>query len=258
MTAPAPETADAVSYIPIGRVVGGYVTPVGMPLQTAASADQPLQVHIHPDYAAGLRDLEAFEFVWLLTHLHLASQQPLEVVPFLDTQSHGVFATRSPARPNRIGLSLVQLIRIDGTTLHCLGNDLVNDTPVLDIKPFVPRFDVRSTERIGWFAGRLQHLEATRADQRMTLPPTARQASQATQGRLISSPDGPCHPGTSKQAERVPRWQRRNTKARNHWKCGARSGSPWPVKALQATGASNCFARWANTAPSPRRPRRSA
>lgn len=163
----APE-AEKVSYQPIGRVVGGYKAPAGMPLQTAASPDQPLRVDIDPAYAAGLRDLEAFEFVWLLTHLHLAKTLPLEVVPFLDTQSHGVFATRSPARPNRIGLSLVQLVRIDGTTLHCLGNDLMDGTPVLDVKPFVPRFDVRSTERIGWFADRLQHLDAARADQRMT------------------------------------------------------------------------------------------
>lgn len=173
MSAIEPET---VSYQPIGRVVGGYPAPAGMPLQTAASADQPLRIDIHAGYAAGLRDLEAFEFVWLITHLHLAKTEPLEVVPFLDTQSHGVFATRSPARPNRIGLSLVQLVRIDGTTLHCLGNDLVDGTPVLDIKPYVPRFDVRDTQRIGWFANRLQHLEAARADQRMTAPAPGRQA----------------------------------------------------------------------------------
>lgn len=159
-----------VSYQPIGRVVSDHKALAGMPLQTAASADQPLRIDIHPAYAAGLRDLEAFEFVWLLTHLHLAKTEPLEVVPFLDTQSHGVFATRSPARPNRIGLSVVQLVRIDGTTLHCLGNDLVDGTPVLDVKPYVPRFDVRDTQRIGWFADRLQHLEAARADQRMAAP----------------------------------------------------------------------------------------
>ena len=162
-------TAETVvTYHPIGQVIGGHPTPAGMPLQTAASADHPLRIDIHPEYAAGLRDLEAFEFVWVLTHLHLAKTEPLEVVPFLDTRSHGVFATRSPARPNRIGLSIVQLVRIDGTTLHCMGNDLVDGTPVLDIKPFVPRFDVRDTERIGWFANRIQHLGTARADQRMT------------------------------------------------------------------------------------------
>lgn len=168
MSHATPGTGALVSYHPIGCVVGGYATPSGMPLQTAASADQPLRIDILPEYIAGLKDLDAFEFLWLLTHLHLAKTEPLEVVPFLDTQSHGVFATRSPARPNRIGLSLVQLVRIDGTSLHCLGNDLVDGTPVLDVKPFVPRFDVRSTDRIGWFANRLQHLDAARADRRMT------------------------------------------------------------------------------------------
>lgn len=168
MNTSAPDPRAPVSYRPIGRVVSGYTAPAGMPLQTAAAADQPLQIDVHAEYVAGLKDLEAFEFLWLLTHLHLAKTEPLEVVPFLDTQSHGVFATRSPARPNRIGLSIVQLVRLEGGTLHCLGNDLVDGTPVLDIKPFVPRFDVRSTERIGWFAQRLQHLDETRADQRMT------------------------------------------------------------------------------------------
>lgn len=164
------DDALQVSYRPIGRVLSCHAMPAGVPLQTAAAPDLPLQIEVYCDYVPGLRDLEAFEYLWLLTHLHLAKTQPLEVVPFLDTQSHGVFATRSPARPNRIGLSVVQLVRIDGATLHCLGNDLVDGTPVLDIKPYVPRFDVRTTERIGWFETRLQHLEATRADRRMTAP----------------------------------------------------------------------------------------
>ncbi|MBL0919281.1 MAG: tRNA (N6-threonylcarbamoyladenosine(37)-N6)-methyltransferase TrmO [Hydrogenophaga sp.] len=167
MKTPQPD-ASLVSYRPIGRVSSRYSSPAGMPLQTAAAADQPLQIEVQADYGAGLKDLEGFEYLWVLTHLHLARSAPLDVVPFLDTRSHGVFATRSPARPNRIGMSLVQLVHVDGTTLFCLGNDLVDGTPVLDIKPFVPHFDVRHTERIGWFAERLQYLETTRADQRMT------------------------------------------------------------------------------------------
>ncbi|WP_288252351.1 tRNA (N6-threonylcarbamoyladenosine(37)-N6)-methyltransferase TrmO [uncultured Hydrogenophaga sp.] len=166
---PAKDEALVVRYQPIGRVRSAYATPEGVPLQTAASPDQPVRVEIDAAYLDGLKDVEGFDHLWLFTHLHLARTEPLEVTPFLDTRTHGVFATRSPARPNRIGLSLVRLVRVDGATLHCLGNDLVDGTPVLDIKPYVPRFDVREAGRIGWFADRLQHLEAARADRRMTV-----------------------------------------------------------------------------------------
>ena len=85
----------------------------------------------------------------------------------MDTHSHGVFATRAPARPNRIGLSIVQLVRVEGRDLHFLGNDMLDGTPVLDIKPYVPALDVRQTARVGWFAQGLQRLPTTVSDERM-------------------------------------------------------------------------------------------
>ncbi|ENO84712.1 SAM-dependent methyltransferase [Thauera linaloolentis] len=103
----------------------------------------------------------------LLTRLHLGTDEPLEVVPFLDDTGHGVFATRAPSRPNRIGLSIVRLAGIDGARLSFEGNDMVDGTPVLDIKPYVPAFDVRHTERIGWFAERLGQLRGKLSDGRM-------------------------------------------------------------------------------------------
>ncbi len=118
-------------------------------------------------YAAGLRDLEGFEYVILLTYMHQATSEPLEVVPFLDSVAHGVFATRSPIRPNRIGLSVVRLIAIQGSTLRFEGTDMLDGTPVLDIKPYVPAFDARQTDRIGWFASKLDQLLNKRADDRM-------------------------------------------------------------------------------------------
>ncbi len=166
---PMPNAAAPVSYQPIGHVRSPYTTPAGMPLQTAAALEQPVQIELDPAYLDGLQDIEGFDHLWLFTHLHLARTEPLQVTPFLDTRRHGVFATRSPARPNRIGLSLVRLLRVDGCTLHCAGNDMVDGTPVLDIKPYVPRFDVREAGRIGWFAERLQHLERARADGRMNI-----------------------------------------------------------------------------------------
>ena len=125
------------------------------------------KLEVFPAYAAGLRDLEGFEYVILLTYMHQATSEPLEVVPFLDSVAHGVFATRSPIRPNRIGLSVVRLIAIQGSTLRFEGTDMLDGTPVLDIKPYVPAFDARQTDRIGWFASKLDQLLNKRADDRM-------------------------------------------------------------------------------------------
>ena len=89
------------------------------------------------------------------------------MVPFLDNESHGVFATRAPARPNRLGLSIVRLLSVEDTTLRFSGNDMMDGTPVLDIKPYVPAFDVRQIERVGWFGARLDQLPRIRSDGRM-------------------------------------------------------------------------------------------
>ncbi|WP_326539151.1 tRNA (N6-threonylcarbamoyladenosine(37)-N6)-methyltransferase TrmO [Pseudorhodoferax sp.] len=158
---------DDIVCRPIGVVRSRFAVPEGVPIQTAGAPQEAGRIEVAPAYAAGLRDIEGFEYLIVLTHLHLCRQERLEVVPFLDDRSHGVFATRAPARPNRIGLSIVRLESVVGACLHFTGNDMVDGTPVLDIKPYVPRFDVRQTERVGWFAERLADLDAARADGRM-------------------------------------------------------------------------------------------
>ncbi|WP_159916948.1 tRNA (N6-threonylcarbamoyladenosine(37)-N6)-methyltransferase TrmO [Pantoea sp. 18069] len=157
---------SSIEVRPIGVVQSPFKTTTGMPIQTVASADAPARLEVFPEYAAGLRDIEGFEYLILITHLHQASEK-LEVVPFMDTRSHGVFATRAPARPNRLGLSIVRLVRVQGNCLHFQGNDMLDGTPVLDIKPYVPALDVRATERIGWFAQGLEKLASTVSDDRM-------------------------------------------------------------------------------------------
>ena len=152
---------------PIGHIRSRFPSAAGTPIQTAAAPDEEGQLELLPPFVPGLRDLEAFDYLVLITHFHQCEHERLEVTPFLDDQSHGVFATRAPARPNRLGLSIVRLLRIEGGTLHFSGNDMVDGTPVLDIKPYVPRFDVRAAERIGWFAGRLDALPGRTADERM-------------------------------------------------------------------------------------------
>lgn len=171
MTAPIGAPDGDIVCRPIGFIRSPFTDPVGTPIQTAAVPDQLARLELLHSFMVGLRDIDSFEFLIFVTHFHACAQERLEVTPFLDDRSHGVFATRAPARPNRIGLSIVRLLRVDGHVLHFAGNDMVDGTPVLDIKPYVPRFDVRSTERIGWFAGRLDALPDTRADGRMAAEP---------------------------------------------------------------------------------------
>ena len=157
---------ESIVLQPIGRVHSPFKHAVGMPIQTVAAQQHEGKIEVFAPFAAGLRDVQEFQYLILLTHLHEATEK-LEVVPFMDTSSHGVFATRAPARPNLIGLSIVELLGMDGCWLHFRGNDMLNGTPVLDIKPYVPQLDVRETERIGWFARGLDQLPGRLSDERM-------------------------------------------------------------------------------------------
>ncbi|MDR2334851.1 MAG: tRNA (N6-threonylcarbamoyladenosine(37)-N6)-methyltransferase TrmO [Burkholderiaceae bacterium] len=157
---------NTITLRPIGAIRSPFVSTQGMPIQTVAAADVEGELEVFEEFAAGLRDIEGFEYLIVLTHLHQATEK-LEVVPFMDTVSHGVFATRAPARPNRIGLSIVQLLQVQGRVLRFRGNDMLDGTPVLDIKPYVPRLDVRTTERIGWFGQGLERLPSAVSDDRM-------------------------------------------------------------------------------------------
>ncbi|OEZ29976.1 tRNA (N6-threonylcarbamoyladenosine(37)-N6)-methyltransferase TrmO [Variovorax boronicumulans] len=158
---------DPVVCRPVGIVRSRFTETSGMPIQTAGAPDEVGRLEVFAEFAPGLRDIEGFDYLILVTHLHRCAHERLEVVPFLDDATHGVFATRAPARPNRLGLSIVRLTAVESTTLHFSGNDMIDGTPVLDIKPYVPRFDVRETERVGWFGARLDQLPRTRSDGRM-------------------------------------------------------------------------------------------
>jgi len=158
--------ADSVIMRPIGTIRSPFRSAQGMPIQTVAAADVEGELEVFEAFADGLRDIEGFEYLILLTYLHKAGEK-LEVIPFMDTVSHGVFATRAPARPNRMGLSIVRLLQVKDRVLHFQGNDLLDGTPVLDIKPYVPELDARFTRRIGWFEKGLHQLHSTRSDDRM-------------------------------------------------------------------------------------------
>jgi tRNA-Thr(GGU) m(6)t(6)A37 methyltransferase TsaA len=164
MTTSQPDSP--ILYRPIGVVRSPFRHTAGMPIQSVAASGVGGTIDLDPAYADGLRDLEGFSHLILLTHLHLVQHYALNVVPFLDDRPHGIFATRSPKRPNPIGFSIVRLIRIEQSTLYVEDVDVVDGTPLLDLKPYVPTFDVRETDQIGWFAQRLDRLPVTRADER--------------------------------------------------------------------------------------------
>jgi tRNA-Thr(GGU) m(6)t(6)A37 methyltransferase TsaA len=154
---------DSITYTPIGIVHTPFSTLEGMPVQTVAAAGVAGTIELDPQFEPGLKDLGAFSHLILLTHLHQVTRYSLEVVPFLDDRPHGIFATRSPWRPNPIGISIVQLLEMSGCTLHIADVDLLDGTPLLDIKPFVPTFDHRDADQIGWFAGRLDRLQSVKS-----------------------------------------------------------------------------------------------
>jgi len=141
---------ERVTYHPIGVVRSPFAEASGAPIQPSRSSGARGTVELRPDLADGLRDLEGFSHVILLCHLDRARPHRLRVVPYLDSEPRGVFATRAPSRPNPIGLSVVGLVGIDGATLKIEGVDLLDGTPVLDVKPYVDDFDRPAEVRTGW------------------------------------------------------------------------------------------------------------
>lgn len=155
-----------LTYTPIGVVHTPFTAQAGMPLQTVAARGVAGTIELAADYLEGLNDLSGFSHLWLLVHLHQVRGHGLTVTPYLDDQPRGVFATRSPRRPNPIGLSIVRLLGVDGATLSIEEVDLLDGTPVLDIKPYVPLFDDRANALVGWFASRQHDVYEVRADDR--------------------------------------------------------------------------------------------
>jgi tRNA-Thr(GGU) m(6)t(6)A37 methyltransferase TsaA len=155
-----------ICFRPIGTIHSPFHTVRGVPIQAAAAMGVRGSLEIYEACAEGLKDLEGFSHLILLYHFHLTGETRLRLKPFLDDTERGVFATRAPTRPNPIGLSVVRLLAREGNILTIEGVDMVDGTPLLDIKPYVPRFDVHPGERIGWLTERLEALKDTRADDR--------------------------------------------------------------------------------------------
>lgn len=168
-----------ITYKPIGVIRSPFKEPRGTPIQPPGADGVAGTVEIFPEYAEGLEGLDGFSHLILIYHFHLSKKlalsssngASLKVKPFMDDEAHGVFAMRGPSRPNPIGLSIVRLVEVEhlavgGSLLQIRDVDIVDGTPLLDIKPYVPAFDARENVRIGWLGERVHKLSESRDDGR--------------------------------------------------------------------------------------------
>jgi tRNA-Thr(GGU) m(6)t(6)A37 methyltransferase TsaA len=159
-----------IEYQPIGIIHSPFKTVKGMPIQPSGATGIQGTVEIFSQFRQGLKDLDGFSHVILIYHFHRSDGCSLLVTPFLNDVERGVFATRAPKRPNPLGLSVVRLIAINACTLIIDGVDVLDGTPLLDIKPYVPDFDNPDVTRIGWIKGAHKSARNCRADDRFLGP----------------------------------------------------------------------------------------
>jgi len=153
---------------PIGTIHTPFSDLEGMPIQPAGASEVVGTVEVNREFEAGLKDLDGFSHLILIYQFHRSAGFKLEVTPFLDTVPRGLFATRAPRRPNPIGLSVVHLERVEGNILHVKGIDVLDGTPLLDIKPYVPQFDSRGDVRTGWLEQSERDVKSHTSDKRFT------------------------------------------------------------------------------------------
>lgn len=151
---------------PIGVIHSPFKSIEDMPIQPRGAAEATGTVVVDEQYRAGLADLEGFSHIYLLYSFHQAKRTSLTVIPFMDTRPRGVFATRSPLRPNHIGLSIVTIASIAGNIITVRGIDVLDGTPLLDIKPYIAAFDGIGASRSGWMKGSAADVAEKRSDDR--------------------------------------------------------------------------------------------
>ncbi len=157
---------DEIKYRPIGIIHTPHEEAEGTPIQPKGAKGIEGEVEVYSEYKDGLKDLEGFSHIILLFHCHLSGNYSLRQKPYMDDEEHGIFAMRGPSRPNPIGLSIVKLNSVEDNILKIENVDIIDETPLLDIKPFVPEFDQNQVERIGWLGENVQKLSDTRDDGR--------------------------------------------------------------------------------------------
>lgn len=158
---------EYIKFKPIGFISTPHKIREHVPIQPVGAKDIVGKIELFPEYEAGLKDLEEFSHLILIYYLHLSKGFKLRVMPFMENVIHGVFATRAPRRPNQIGFSIVRLEKIENNILHIKNVDMIDNTPLLDIKPFVPKFDCFDVvEKIGWLEKKAEKAKTHISDNR--------------------------------------------------------------------------------------------
>jgi tRNA-Thr(GGU) m(6)t(6)A37 methyltransferase TsaA len=155
-----------ITFAPIGIIRSPFKDLENMPIQPPGASGVKGTVELFDEFHPGLKDLEGFSHVILLYHFHRSHSFKLHVVPFMDSKPRGLFATRTPKRPNPIGLSIVHLKKVEDGLLHIENVDILDSTPLLDIKPFVPDFDVPRKVRTGWLERASKTVSSKKSDDR--------------------------------------------------------------------------------------------
>jgi tRNA-Thr(GGU) m(6)t(6)A37 methyltransferase TsaA len=155
-----------IEFEPIGIIHSPFMEIEGMPIQPPGATGVRGTVEVFEDFHPGLKDLDGFSHIILLYHFHISHGFNLHVVPFMDSEPRGLFATRAPKRPNPIGFSVVQLDKIEDGVLHIQDVDVLDGTPLLDIKPYVPEFDTQMEVRTGWLEKVRKTVSSRKSDDR--------------------------------------------------------------------------------------------
>ncbi|KPK26406.1 MAG: tRNA-Thr(GGU) m(6)t(6)A37 methyltransferase TsaA [Desulfobacterales bacterium SG8_35_2] len=153
---------------PIGVIHSPFNTLEDMPIQPAAAQGVSGSIELLPEYIEGLDDLNGFSHIYLIYFFHLAQDYNLKVIPFLDTAPRGLFATRAPRRPNPIGLSIVKINKITENIIEIENVDIIDGTPLLDIKPYVPEMDAPENCKIGWLTEHRSIIKKQKSDKRFS------------------------------------------------------------------------------------------
>jgi tRNA (adenine37-N6)-methyltransferase len=147
-------TVESIQFKYIGIIHSTILEKESSPIQSSRS-DLEATVEVLPQYEEGLLGIEEFSHIFLFYEFHRMNPDiELLVKPFLDDQEHGIFATRYPVRLNPLGFSVVRLLERHGNVLRVRGADMLNETPLLDIKPYIPEFDIFEVDKIGWYKNR--------------------------------------------------------------------------------------------------------
>jgi len=155
-----------IKFTSIGTIHTPHKTKEGMPIQSVAAEGIKGTIKLKKEYVKGLLDLDGFSHIYLIYHFHKSVSFKLQVRPFLDNVLHGVFSTRAPQRPNSIGISVVKLISIKDNILEIYDVDMMDEAPLLDIKPYISEFDIHNIEKGGWIEKKMGKLDDLKSDDR--------------------------------------------------------------------------------------------